>query len=274
MHPITHRSIAGRIRDRLHRSMDLRLVRWMNLGDTQQVWYLKKLFALLEVDLVIDVGGNLGQYSGLLRERVRYRGPLITVEPIPEMATTLRRRFGHDKSWALMECAIGDKPGASVLNVMHGHELSSLLEPDRSHTEFLDKLNRVQHRIEIEVKTIDQLMAEHPLAQRARNVYLKLDVQGFELHVLRGAGQSLSRIVALQAEASVIPLYTGIPPYHSLMRDIEALGFQLSFVPAHNYTQFPDMIDFDCHFVSRAAMVSRGYLRDTSPKPQPLKSLA
>jgi FkbM family methyltransferase len=268
MHPIKSRSFARRIGDRLHQSLDLRLVRWMGLGDTQQAWYLKKLFALLEIDLVIDVGGNLGQYASLLRDRVGYRGPLITVEPIPQMAAALQQRFGRDKQWDLMGCALGEKPGRSVLNVMQGHELSSLLEPSDVHTDRLDQLNRVRERLEIDVKTVDQLMSQHPLAKHARNVYLKLDVQGFELPVLRGAICSLPRIVALQAEASVIPLYTGMPMYHDLMRDIEALGYQLSFVPAHNYTQVPDMIDFDCHFVSRAAMISRGYLRNgaaTSP---------
>ena len=45
------------------------------------------------------------------------------------------------------------------------------------------------------------------------------------------------------------------------MRDIDAMGFQLSFIPAHNYTQVPDMIDFDCHFVSRRSLIAKGFLR-------------
>ncbi len=231
----------------------------MGLGDTQQVWYLRKLFALLDIDLVIDVGGNLGQFAGLLRDRVRYRGALITVEPIPAMAQALQRRFANDPRWALAACALGEQPGRAMLNVMQGHELSSLLQPSNAATDRLDKFNRLQQQMEVEVSTLGKLLREHPLAQGARNVYLKLDVQGYELQVLRGAHDALSRIVALQAEASVIPLYAGVPSYHELMRDIDAMGFQLSFIPAHNYTQVPDMIDFDCHFVSRRCLIAKGY---------------
>lgn len=234
----------------------------MGLGDTQQVWYLRKLFKLLDIDLVIDVGGNLGQYASLLRDRVRYRGALITVEPIPAMARALRLRFADDPRWALAACALGAQPARAILNVMQGHELSSLLPPSNAASDRLDTFNQVQQQVEVEVSTLGRLLRVHPLAQGARNIYLKLDVQGYELQVLHGAEDGLSRIVALQAEASVIPLYEGAPIYYEMMRDIDAMGFQLSFIPAHNYTQIPDMIDFDCHFVSRRSLISKGYLRD------------
>jgi FkbM family methyltransferase len=241
----------------------------MRLGDAQQVWYLRRLFPLLDVDLVVDVGGNLGQYARLLRERVRYRGPLLTVEPIPAMGQALRARFGADPNWALAACALGEQPGRATLNVMRGHELSSLLSPSNAASAGLEAFNQVRDRVEVELSTLDRLLETHPLAQGARNVYLKLDVQGLELQVLRGATASLPRIAALQAEASVIPLYDGVPPYHQLMRDIDALGFQLSFLPAHNYTQLPDMVDFDCHFVSRTRLVDLGYLRTAKAAPAP-----
>ncbi len=265
MHPTKRRNLAQRLRDRIERTLDYRLVRWTRLGDAQQAWYLRRLVALLDIDLVIDVGGNLGQFASLLRERVHYSGALITVEPIPEMGAALRQRFAGDTRWALEACALGEKPGRAILNVMQGHELSSLLPPSNVATDSLDRFNQIRQQVEVEVSTLDRLLELHPLARDARNIYLKLDVQGYELQVLRGAQDSLPRIAALQAEASVIPLYEGVPPYHALMREIDAMGFQLSFIPAHNYTQVPDMVDFDCHFVSRGRMIAKGYLRDAQP---------
>jgi FkbM family methyltransferase len=261
MHPIHTRSLAQRVRDRLARDFDLRLVHWMRLGDTQQAWYLRRLFRLLDIDLVVDVGGNFGQYATLLRRRVGYRGALISVEPMPVAATALRRRFARDARWALAECALGEQPGTATLNVLLGHEMSSLLPPSSAVTDGFEPFQRVRQQVEVEVRTLDALLASQPLARAARHIYLKLDVQGFELQVLRGATASLPRIDALQAEASVVPLYEGVPPYHALMAEIEAMGFQLSFLPAHNYTQVPDMVDFDCHFVARRCLVDKGYLR-------------
>lgn len=261
MHPVRTRSLLRRARDRFARTFDHRVVRWMGLGDTQQVWYLRQLLPLLGIDLVVDVGGNHGQYAHLLRRRVGYRGALITVEPMPQAAAVLKRRFAGDARWALAECALGASPGRATLNVLHGHEMSSLLAPSAAATDGFETFQQVRDTVEVPVRTLDSLLAEHPLAREARHVYLKLDVQGYELPVLDGAKRSLERIDALQAEASVVPLYEGVPPYHELMRRIDELGYQLSFVPAHNYTQIPDMIDFDCHFVSRRSLVARGYLR-------------
>jgi hypothetical protein len=42
-----------------------------------------------------------------------------------------------------------------------------------------------------------------------RRIFLKLDVQGFESHVLRGAEAVLARALALQLEMSLLPLYQG-----------------------------------------------------------------
>lgn len=261
MHPLNQIGLLQRIGNRLAHSFDWRLVRWMRLGDTQQVWYLKRLFALQNTDLVVDVGGNQGQYASLIRNRVGYRGPMISVEPNPATAGVLKQRFQSDRNWALAPCALGDADGMATLNVMHGHEMSSLLAPSAAATDRLDRLNQVQRTVQVPVQTLARLLQEHPLAVNAQRIYLKLDVQGFELQVLRGAKPVLPRILALQAEASVIPLYDGMPGYLELMAEIEQLGFRLSFLPAHNYSQVPDMIDFDCHFVSANWMAERGFLR-------------
>lgn len=272
MHPIKQRSIGERLRDKLTAKLDHRIVRWMQLGATQQAWYLNKVFGMLDVDLVIDVGGNVGKFASLVRDRARFRGPIISVEPVPRLAQTMRERLGRDRLWDVATCALGECAGTAVINVTRAHEMSSILTPDSSATDRLERLGQVVERIEVEVITLGQLLERHPLARGCRSVYLKLDVQGYEMHVLRGATDCLDRVVALQAEASVIPIYKDVPVYHELMRSIEAMGYQLSFMPAHDYTQVPDMIDFDCHFVSRRALAARGYIRPSGADVPPPSS--
>ncbi|MDE2367972.1 MAG: FkbM family methyltransferase [Burkholderiales bacterium] len=272
MHPARRRGFAGRVAERLDRGWPWRLVRWMALGDAQQTWYLTRLLKLLEVDLVVDVGANTGQFAGLLRRRVGYRGALISVEPIPEAAAALRRAASGDHNWAVVEAALVAQPGPARLHVTRSNELSSLLTPSNDATDSLARHHQVERSITVDGQTLDTLLATHELARDRRSIYLKLDVQGAELDVLRGAAASLPRIAALQAEFSVIPLYLGVPAYHEQMQAIEALGFQLSFLPAHNYTQFPDMIDFDGHFVSRQVLRERGYLLPTTDSGTPRPS--
>ncbi|MBU6257352.1 MAG: FkbM family methyltransferase [Burkholderiales bacterium] len=260
MHPARRRGFAGRVAERLERGWPWRVVRWMALGEAQQTWYLRRLLRLLDVDLVVDVGANRGQFAHLLRTRVGYRGALISVEPIPDAAATLRRKAAADRDWGVVEAALLAQPGPVQLHVTRSNELSSLLAPSNERTDSLLLHNQVERRIEAEGRTLDDLLDTHELARGKRSIYLKLDVQGAELEVLRGGGNSLPRVTALQAEFSVIPLYVGVPAYHDQLREIERLGYQLSFVPAHNYTQFPDMIDFDAHFVRRSLLEERGYL--------------
>jgi FkbM family methyltransferase len=259
-HPARSRTFAQKVRERLDRGASWRFVRWMKLGDAQQVWYLKRLLRLLDIDLVIDVGGNRGQYASLIRKQVKYRGPLITVEPIPELAQTLRALSAGDANWNIVETALDESAGKAAFNVMQRSALSSLLDPSTAATTLFEKDNVVARSIDINKQRLDALIQQHPLAQGKKRIYLKLDVQGSELAILRSAGPEMPKVVALQAELSAVPLYKGMAPYHQQMHEIESLGFQISFIPAHNYTQFPDMIDFDCHFVSQAELKRMRYL--------------
>ncbi len=71
--------------------------------------YLRKLFKKYEVDLVLDVGANKGQYYDLLRKWVRYKGPIISFEPIPKNVEILEGRSRLDGHWAIRSLGLGSK---------------------------------------------------------------------------------------------------------------------------------------------------------------------
>ena len=56
---------------------------------------------------------------------------------------------------------------------------------------------------------------------------LKLDVQGYELEVLAGAGQLLSQVEVIVAECSLYPFQVGIPLIHETIQHVVGLGFRL-----------------------------------------------
>lgn len=253
------RIIRG-LRYRLTHWFDHRLVRWYRLGEHQQAWYLRRLLPLLAVDLVLDVGGNEGQYARFLRSHVGYSGPIVTFEPIPELAKRLREAAAHDPNWTIVEAALGDVSRNDFLNVMSSSPLSSLLQPSTDDTQRLTSLNNVARRIPIQIRTLNDVMDDEPRIATAKSIYLKLDVQGFEQKVLDGASAVLPKVAALQTELSVLPLYKGVPDYKELMAHIEQLGYVLSFIPSHNYDHFPDMIDFDGHFVQRSRLELLGLI--------------
>ncbi|MGM9484163.1 FkbM family methyltransferase [Roseateles sp. NT4] len=242
---------------RLRRALDYRLLHWHRLGKHQQVDYLRQLFDRLEIDLVIDVGANRGQYADFIRQRVGYRGELLSFEPIPALAQQLARRASRDPKWTVRANALGAHAETRPFHITQSSPMSSLLKPSAQATSRLAGFNKVQQTLDIAVDTLDAALASFP---HCRNVYLKLDVQGYERQVLDGATASLPRIAALQSELSVVPLYEGQPHYLDLMGHIEALGYLPSLIPAHDPEHFPLLIDFDCHFVSRERLADLGVL--------------
>lgn len=248
------------LRRRWREHFDVRLVRWYQLGEAQQAWYLRRLFRSLRIDLVLDVGGNAGQFARLIRSRVGYRGPLVSFEPVPELAKRLRESARSDSYWTIVEAALGDSTRCAEFNVMKSSPLSSLLAPNHNETQRLHTHNEVARRISVDMLTLGDFFERYSQFSSFSNVYLKLDVQGYEQQIIEGSGASLQRVAALQAEMSVISIYEDIPNYKDVMRFIEDQGYVLSFIPAHNYEQFPDMLDFDCHFVQRGRLEALGLL--------------
>lgn len=58
--------------------------------------------------------------------------------------------------------------------------------------------------------------------------YLKVDMQDYDLEVLSGGAATLEHVRALEAEASVLPIYAHLPSYMEALRTLDDRGFDLS----------------------------------------------
>jgi FkbM family methyltransferase len=224
-----------------------------------QASYLRRLFAFAHVGCVIDVGANDGQYRDFLRTDVGFEGWIVSFEPTPHLAEGLRERARHEKKWIVEPCALGAEAGRASFRIMKDTQFNSFLEPDHGRTALFDDSNDVATRIEVPVDTLDAAIARHRHTLGHVPMYLKIDTQGFDIQVLRGASNVLRDTVALQSEMSVTPIYQGAPAYHDAMELIRALGFEVSAMFPNNAGHFPVLIEFDCHFVARA--LCQGVLR-------------
>jgi hypothetical protein len=96
----------------------------------------------------------------------------------------------------------------------------------------------------VPLTTIDVLANE--LFGTARRPFLKIDTQGSEGRVLDGASTSLERIVGLQLELSIEPLYDGAPHYLEMLSRVEREGFVLMSVePGFSDRVTGRMLQFD-----------------------------
>ena len=213
---------------------------------------LRELFELLDVDLVLDVGANVGQYRNFLRAEVGYTGRIVSFEPIPRNVARLHECATADPRWRIEPYALGAVAGPANFNVAAESVFSSFLKPTEESSSLFSGQSAITERIDVDVRTLDEVLPALEREFATRRPYLKLDTQGYDLEVVRGAVESMSRFCGLQTEASVKPIYCDMPDYATTIRELEALGFVLTgMFPVASGT-FPRLVEFDCVMVAAA----------------------
>ena len=207
---------------------------------------LRQIFVELQIETVIDVGANEGQYRNFLRSEVGFAGKIESFEPLPRLAEQLRLKAITDPHWSVHARALGAAPGELTLNVMSSTDFSSFLNP--LHRQNDDPhYNEVIGSVVVPVSTIDAEFGGRPDLART---YLKLDTQGYDLEVLRGAERIIRTIPALQTEVSFIPIYGGMPDYKEALSTLERHGFQVADFFLVSKDQANRAIEFDCIMVN------------------------
>ena len=178
-----------------------------------------------QVDVVLDVGANSGQYAGSLRA-ADYEGRIVSFEPVARPFSILERTVAGDPLWHCRRCALGDHDGKIVINVAGNNGLSSSVLPMlSSHEDAYPQGNYIGAE-EVSISRLDS-MAEDILAPRDV-AFLKADVQGFEKQVLAGAELFVDRhCVGMQLELSFVPLYAGGMLIQEALDLAYSLGFRL-----------------------------------------------
>ncbi len=185
-----------------------------------------RLLQELAIDLVVDVGGNQGQYAAQLRTS-GYRGRIVSFEPLAEAFSILAVRAAADLLWDVRRVALGELDGKLALNVAANSASSSLLPMLDRHLEAAPYSHYVRTE-ECPVVRLDSIAEE--ILGTARRVFLKLDVQGYEMSVLRGATATLSRVAVVESELSLVPLYAGQALLPEVVTFLQEAGFELVFL--------------------------------------------
>lgn len=176
------------------------------------------------LDVVLDVGANEGQFASSLR-RSGYAGRIVSFEPNSACVRVLKERAKADGLWDIVHVALGQDAGRLELNVTENSVFSSLLAPT-SDVQSIDSGSRVRSRETVEVQRLDSIWTS--VAAPAQRAFLKIDVQGFELDVLRGAQGVLPHMDGIQLEVAFRGSYEGQGTFADLHALIDAAGFELA----------------------------------------------
>jgi FkbM family methyltransferase len=175
---------------------------------------LRALLEDLSVTTVLDVGAHTGGYGALLRE-LGYAREIVSFEPVAASFAVLAGRL--DGSWRAQRLALGRAPGVLRLNVARESNFTSAFPANAFAGEHFGG-SAVERVEEVEVARLDVVAS-------GERILFKTDTQGYDLEVIAGASGLLDRVVAMQVELSVTPLYSGAPDWLVVLAELRELGF-------------------------------------------------
>jgi len=127
-----------------------------------------------------------------------------------------------------MQCfnlALSDKEGEAEFHLNEFSFSSSLLNMTKTHKEIFP-FTKNETIIKVRTDKLDNVLEHLDLK---KPILLKIDVQGAELHVLKGATESLNNIDVIQLEVSFMNFYDGQASIEDVISFLKSFGFSAFF---------------------------------------------
>ena len=208
---------------KLSRSLGIDLKRY-NI-QTSEAAKMQRLLAYHNIDLVFDVGANIGQYAKLLRE-LGYSGRIVSFEPLSSAYSQLKAVSKKEPLWEIApQTAIGNQEGEITINIAGNSYSSSALPMLDAHLESAPE-SAYSGSETVKLSRLDTIAKDY-IKSETKSIFLKIDVQGLEKQVIEGATAILPLVKGIKLELSLVPLYEGQVLFKEMIDIVEKLGYEL-----------------------------------------------
>ena len=199
--------------------------------------YIKKIISLLgyeikkkktnfflknKIDLIIDVGAHRGEFAlKVLNEN--FKGKIISFEPQLKIYNILLNNSKKYDNWTVHKrCGVGKKNQLSIMNIMSETTCSSFYVPTKNLLT-IDPTQKIVKREKSNIYSLNTLFSEQYKIKK--KTFLKIDTQGYDKIVLDGASKILKKILFVQMELAIDPLYKKELNYINMINYMKKRGF-------------------------------------------------
>jgi FkbM family methyltransferase len=171
----------------------------------------------------IDVGANNGQFL-LLIDYLYPNKTTFAFEPIQLCYNNLKNLFQNNKYIRIYNVALGSKNKTEVFYVTENNDSSSFYKP-------IWNKYKVKESLSIDVKTGAKMLKKSFL----KNSLVKIDVQGYELEVLKGFSESIVNIKYILIELSSVQMYANQPLFKVIDNFLLKKNFKCIKITNYSY---------------------------------------
>jgi FkbM family methyltransferase len=185
---------------------------------------LREFLLQMEINVVLDVGAFVGNYATELRE-AGFGGKIISFEPVPASYDRLCARMHHDPLWCGQPYGLSDENREALMNAYSSGDFNSLLNLRKDAEQAFALDASLQSQIRIQLKRLDTALP--PLIEeiRAPRIFIKMDTQGHDVSVVKGAAGVLDKIVGMQSELPGVKIYDEMPSMSNALDYYATCGF-------------------------------------------------
>lgn len=235
------------------RSVEHGAVAFVDKRQRHRAWFcydlqLQWLLETNNIDLVVDVGANEGQFA----QRVRrvFGGEIMSFEPVSAAFARLAQVARGDPRWSVHRLALGSADATATIHVASDTSFSSLLVANEfSRQRF--RRSVVLSEETVRVKRLDDVLAPLLGTAHRRRLFLKLDTQGYDLEVFNGLGTHLDRVIVMQSEVSLVTIYNGMPHWTESIDTYERAGLHVAGMFPVTRDARGRVVEYDCLLVRK-----------------------
>jgi FkbM family methyltransferase len=192
--------------------------------DIPKVRKKDRFLELIKPDSIFDVGANAGVSSeGYINLGLDVE--IYSFEPVSHLFKRMELKTQAYTKWKAYQLGVGEKKEKLEINVSGGHGGASSFFNMTEELKGIAPDQEVIRKESVEIITLTDFYKEHALNHE--RIFLKIDVQGFELNVIKGAMGIMDKIIGIKLEASIVKQYLEEPDLYEILPYLLGLGFSV-----------------------------------------------